>query len=227
MVTNKPNSKNFHPSPDISLVIPVYNEEESLTELYQEISEVLQNILRDFEIIFIDDGSQDKSRAILNEVAQKDERVKVIYFRKNCGQSAAFAAGFRMAKGRVVVTMDADLQNDPRDIPLLLDKIGSFDVICGCRANRQDPLIKKLSSQIANRIRNWLSDEHISDVGCSLKAFRRDCLESFYYFNGMHRFFPTLIKMGGYSVAEVEVNHRPRKYGQTKYEMDETTIYSL
>ena len=203
--------------PDISLVIPAYNEEESLPELFREVMEVLEKTPFSFEIIVIDDGSQDRSNAILREFAQKDGRIKVISFRNNYGQSAAFAAGFRLARGSVVVTMDADLQNDPSNIPLLLEKIKSYDLVCGWRANRQDPWVKKASSWIANRIRNWLSDEQIKDVGCSLKAFRRECLESFYYFNGMHRFFPTLIKMGGYSVTEVKVGHRPRKYGQTKY----------
>ncbi len=113
--------------------------------------------------------------------------------------------------------MDADLQNDPHDIPLLLDKITSYDVVCGWRANRQDSLVRKISSRIANKIRNWLSDEQIKDVGCSLKAFRRECLQNFYYFKGMHRFFPTLIKMEGCSVTEVKVNHRPRRFGEAKY----------
>lgn len=206
-----------HPSLDITIVIPVYNEEESLPELYRELTETLERVSSNCEIIFIDDGSQDRSAAILKELAENDERIKAICFKKNCGQSAAFAAGFRIAQGQVVVTMDADLQNDPHDIPLLLDKMQSFDLVCGWRANRQDTRVKKISSWIANRIRNWLSDEQISDVGCSLKSFRRDCLQDFHYFNGMHRFFPTLIKMGGYSVTEVKVNHRPRLYGQTKY----------
>jgi glycosyltransferase involved in cell wall biosynthesis len=202
---------------DLALVIPVYNEEESLPVLFEEVIETLEKLPEAFEIIFVDDGSEDKSGAILRRFVEKDKRIRIVTFAKNCGQSAAFAAGFRIAQGRVVVTMDADLQNDPRDIPLLLEKIPSYDLVCGWRANRQDPWIKKASSRIANRIRNWLSDENINDVGCSLKAFRRECLQSFSYFNGMHRFFPTLVKMGGYSVTEVKVNHRPRKYGETKY----------
>lgn len=203
--------------PKISLVIPVYNEEESLPALFDEVREVLAGISMTCEMVFIDDGSTDRSGAILAGFAEKDGRIKVATFAKNCGQSAAFAAGFQIAQGQVVVTMDADLQNDPRDIPLLLDKIESYDLVCGWRANRQDPWIKKISSRVANRIRNWLSEENIKDVGCSLKAFRRECLQSFPYFNGMHRFFPTLVRMGGYSVTEVKVNHRPRRYGATKY----------
>ena len=201
----------------ISIVIPLYNEEESLPELIRELRNVLEEISFVFEILFIDDGSQDGSSIVLHEAAQKDNRIKVIRFKKNYGQSAAFAAGFQSAGGRVVVTMDADLQNDPHDIPLLLEKIESFDAVCGRRVHRRDSRTKKISSRIANRIRNWISEEQISDVGCSLKAFRRECLQSFPYFNGMHRFFPTLIKMEGFSVIEVNVNHRPRLYGRTKY----------
>ena len=203
--------------PKISLVIPVYNEEESLPVLFEEVMETLEKLPEAFEIILVDDGSEDKSGSILRGFAGKDKRARIVTLLRNSGQSAAFAAGFRIARGEVVVTMDADLQNDPRDIPLLLDKIESYDLVCGWRANRQDPWVKRVASRIANRIRNWLSEENINDVGCSLKAFRRECLQSFPYFNGMHRFFPTLIRMGGYSVTEVKVNHRPRKYGETKY----------
>ena len=214
-------------TPRISLVIPVYNEEENLPELFRELMEVLEKISVSFEIIFIDDGSKDRSEAILREFALQDGRVRIIFFQKNCGQSAAFAAGFRSARGEIVVTMDADLQNDPHDIPLLLDKITSYDVVCGWRANRQDSLVRKISSWIANKIRNWLSDEQIKDVGCSLKAFRRECLQSFYYFKGMHRFFPTLIKMEGCSVAEVKVNHRPRRFGEAKYGIGNRALRGL
>ena len=214
-------------TPRISLVIPVYNEEENLPELFRELMEVLEKLSVSFEIIFIDDGSKDRSGEILREFALQDGRVRIIFFQKNCGQSAAFAAGFRSARGEIVVTMDADLQNDPHDIPLLLDKITSYDVVCGWRANRQDSLVRKISSWIANKIRNWLSDEQIKDVGCSLKAFRRECLQSFYYFKGMHRFFPTLIKMEGCSVAEVKVNHRPRRFGEAKYGIGNRALRGL
>jgi glycosyltransferase involved in cell wall biosynthesis len=202
------------PIPKISLVIPVYNEEENLPELYRELIEVLEKLQVSFEMIFVDDGSKDRSGTILRELARQDGRVKIIFFRKNAGQSDAFAAGFRFARGEVVVTMDADLQNDPHDIPLLLDKITSCDAVCGWRANRQDSFVRKISSRIANKVRNWLSEEQIKDVGCSLKAFRRECLQDFFYFKGMHRFFPTLIKMEGYSVTEVKVNHRHRRFGE-------------
>lgn len=204
-------------APTVSVVIPVYNEEESLPELFHELMEVMEKTTPHFELVFVDDGSWDRSSAILGEFAARDRRVRVLSFEENCGQSAAFAAGFRAASGQVVVTMDADLQNDPRDIPLLLEKIKECDAVCGWRATRRDSVIKKVSSRIANWVRNWLSDEDIKDVGCSLKAFRRECLGSFYYFNGMHRFFPTLVKMAGYRVVEVKVNHRHRRFGTTKY----------
>ncbi|WAC08922.1 MAG: glycosyltransferase family 2 protein [Thermodesulfobacteriota bacterium] len=204
-------------TPRISVVIPVYNEEGNLPELFRELTEVLEKLSVSFEIIFIDDGSKDRSGAILRGFALQDGRVRIIFFQKNFGQSAAFAAGFRSARGEIVVTMDADLQNDPHDIPLLLDKITSYDMVCGWRVHRQDSLVRKISSRIANKIRNWLSDEQIKDVGCSLKAFRRECLRNFYYFKGMHRFFPTLMKIEGCSVTEVKVNHRPRRFGEAKY----------
>ena len=137
--------------PNISLVIPVYNEEESLPVLFEEVMAALEKLREPFEIIFIDDGSTDNSGAILRGFAEEDGRIKVATFVKNCGQSAAFAAGFQIAQGHVVVTMDADLQNDPRDIPLLLDKIESYDLVCGWRANRQDPWGKRVASRIANR----------------------------------------------------------------------------
>jgi len=213
--------------PQISIVIPVYNEAENLRELFQELMEVLEGLPVSFEVIFIDDGSQDQSGEILKDIAGKDGRVKVIFFEKNSGQSAAFAAGFRLAKGEVVITMDADLQNDPHDIPRLLEKIKDYDVVCGWREKRQDSLVRKVSSRIANWVRNWLSEEEIRDVGCSLKAFRRECSQCFPYFNGMHRFFPTLIKMYGYSVTEIKVNHRPRKFGKAKYGIANRVIRGL
>ena len=204
-------------TPKISLVIPVYNEEESLPELFRELIGVLEKLSFSFEIIFIDDGSKDRSGTVLREFAQKDGRVKVVFFQKNSGKSVAVAAGFRFVRGEVVVMMDADLQDDPHDIPRLLEHLKSYDAVCGWRANRQDSWVRKGSSWVGNSIRNWLSDEQIKDAACSLKVFRRECLKNLYYFDGMHRFFPTLIKMGGYSVIEVEVNHRPRRFGEEKY----------
>jgi glycosyltransferase involved in cell wall biosynthesis len=210
MVTNMPTR-------DISIVIPVYNEEENIKPLVFELREVLQGIRESSEIVFVDDGSRDRSFQILKEAAAHDPRMRVIRFRKNAGQTAAFDAGFRAAQGDIVVTMDADLQNDPHDIPRLLAKVGEFDVVCGWRHKRRDPWIKVISSKIANFVRNKLSQEVIVDTGCSLKAFRRECLKNMKLFNGMHRFLPTLAKMEGCTVTQVKVNHRPRRFGRTKY----------
>jgi dolichol-phosphate mannosyltransferase len=202
---------------EISIVIPVYNEQESLRPLIAELQEVLQGISDAAEIVFVDDGSKDQSFAILQEASRRDPRIRVIRFRKNAGQTAAFDAGFKTARGTIVVTMDADLQNDPHDIPLLLKKMGKFDVVCGWRYKRNDPWIKIVSSKIANFVRNRISREEIRDTGCSLKAFRRECIESMKLFKGMHRFFPTLAKMEGFTVTQVKVNHRLRRFGTTKY----------
>jgi dolichol-phosphate mannosyltransferase len=202
---------------EISIVIPVYNEQENIKPLIAELHEVLQGIQEASEIIFVDDGSRDRSFALLKEAAARDPRIAVIRFRKNAGQTAAFDAGFKAAQGTIIVTMDADLQNDPRDIPRLLEKIGRFDVVCGWRHKRNDPWIRIISSKIANFVRNKLSEEEIVDTGCSLKAFRRECVQHMKLFNGMHRFFPTLAKMEGFTVTQVKVNHRPRKFGTTKY----------
>jgi glycosyltransferase involved in cell wall biosynthesis len=205
------------PQRDISLVIPVYNEQDSIKPLIAELGEVLNGLDKSYEIIFVDDGSRDRSFALLKEAAAHDPRIRIIRFRKNAGQTAAFDAGFRAAQGDIVVTMDADLQNDPRDIPRLLEKIERFDVVCGWRHKRRDPWIKIVSSQIANAVRNTLSQEEIADTGCSLKAFRRESLHDMKLFNGMHRFLPTLAKMEGFTVTQVKVNHRPRRFGRTKY----------
>jgi dolichol-phosphate mannosyltransferase len=202
---------------DNSIVIPVYNEQDNLKPLIEELQEVLNGLHTSYEIIFVDDGSQDQSFAILQEAASRDQQIRVIRFRKNAGQTAAFEAGFRAAQGDIVVTMDADLQNDPHDIPRLLERIKEFDVVCGWRYKRRDPWLKLVSSKIANVVRNTLSQEEIVDTGCSLKAFKRECLQNMKLFNGMHRFLPTLAKMEGFRVTQVKVNHRPRRFGTTKY----------
>jgi dolichol-phosphate mannosyltransferase len=212
------------PKQDISIVIPVYNEEDNIKPLSAELQEVLHGLGRPYEIIFVDDGSVDKSFNVLKEVASQDPQIRVIRFRKNTGQTAAFDAGFRAAQGAIVVTMDADLQNDPQDIPQLLEKIGKFDVVCGWRYQRKDPWIKIVSSKIANFVRNKLSQEDIVDTGCSLKAFRSECLQNVKLFNGMHRFLPTLAKMEGFTVTQVKVKHRPRRFGTTKYNISNRMI---
>ena len=209
---------------DISIVIPVYNEEENIEPLIAELREVLHGLGRSYEIIFVDDGSWDRSFDILKEAALQDSQIRLIRFKKNTGQTAAFDAGFKIAQGDIVVTMDADLQNDPYDIPRLLKKIGEFDVVCGWRYKRRDPWIKIISSKIANFVRNKLSQEEIVDTGCSLKAFRSKCLQNLKLFNGMHRFLPTLAKMEGFMVTQVKVNHRPRRFGTTKYNISNRMV---
>ena len=202
---------------DLSVVIPIYNERENLVPLEEKLNETLAGLNLDYEVVLVDDGSRDGSAELIGKLQKHNSRLRLIRFAENSGQSAAFMAGFRAANGRIIVTMDADLQNDPADIPLLLDKIGQFDVVCGWRHERNDPWIKKISSKVANAVRNQLSQETITDTGCSLKAFRRDCVAPLVLFNGMHRFFPTLMKMEGFTVTEVKVRHHCRLHGQSKY----------
>ena len=204
-------------APDISLVIPVYNEEENLPILAAEVQGALQAIGRPYEVIYVDDGSTDGSPEILSEMAREDPAVRVIRQRRNAGQSAALAAGFRAVRGGIVVTLDADLQNDPADIPRLLERLNAFDVVCGVRANRQDTWLRKLSSRIANGVRNRVTHDSVTDVGCTLRACRTEYLRRIPMFTGMHRFLPTLLKMEGARVTEVPVHHRPRLHGQPKY----------
>jgi dolichol-phosphate mannosyltransferase len=201
----------------ISIVIPVYNEEDNIKPLIAELWELLPALGSSYEIIFVDDGSRDRSFEILKATTLQDPHIRIIRFKKNTGQTAAFDAGFKAAQGDIVVTMDADLQNDPHDIPRLVKKIGEFDVVCGWRHQRRDPWIKIVSSKIANFVRNKLSQEEIVDTGCSLKAYKRECLQKLKLFNGMHRFLPTLAKMEGCTVTQVKVNHRNRRFGKTKY----------
>jgi len=205
------------PIPEVSLVIPVYNEEESLPTLATEIARAMAGTLRPYEILFVDDGSTDGTPAALAALARTDRRVRVLRQRRNSGQSAALAAGFRHARGEVVVTLDADLQSDPADIPLLLAPLSEFDVVAGVRTRRRDNWLRRVSSRIANRVRNRLTHEAITDTGCSLKAFRASYLVHIPVFTGMHRFLPTLLRFQGARVTEVAVHHRPRLYGQPKY----------
>ena len=199
----------------ISLVVPVYNEEDNLQELYREVTKAMSNQTCVWEIVFVDDGSSDRSLDIIRSLSDKDERIRYVTFANNCGQSAAFAAGFRFARGDVVVTLDADLQNDPADIPAMLRVYDGVDMVIGWRANRQDSFVKRHASRVANWIRNVISQETVRDTGCSLKVMRADMLKSIPMFTGMHRFLPTLMKLEG--AAEVQVNHLPRTRGVSKY----------
>ena len=177
----------------------------------------MKQLNKDYEVILVDDGSNDGSAEVIRILKNCNPRLRLIQFGHNHGQTAAFSAGFDKARGDTIITMDADLQNSPADIPLLLEAIKEYDVVCGWRYKRNDSWIKKISSKIANAVRNSLTEETIKDTGCSLKAFRRECFKNIKFYNGMHRFFPTLMKMEGFSVTQVKVDHYPRIYGHSKY----------
>ena len=202
---------------DLSVVIPVYNEEENLPRLWPELRGVLDTMGLSFEVVFVDDGSGDRSAEIIRGLHETDRRIRLVRLKANAGESAATDAGFKGARGRRVVTMDADLQNDPHDIPMLVDHLERWDAVTGWRVTRDDPLVRRLSSWIANGIRNAVSDETVQDSGCTFRAFRRECLRSLVLYRGFHRFIPTLLRMRGYRVLEVPVTHRPRRFGRSKY----------
>ena len=204
---------------DLSVVIPVYNEETSLTPLWSELRGILEQLELAFEVVFVDDGSRDRSAEIIRSFRETDQRVRLVRLKANGGETAATDAGFKAARGRRVIVMDADLQNDPRDIPMLLSHLDHWDAVTGWRVNRAagDNVVRRVSSRIANRIRNWVSDETIQDSGCTFRAFRRECLRGLVLYRGFHRFIPTLLKMRGYRVIEVPVGHRPRQFGRSKY----------
>jgi glycosyltransferase involved in cell wall biosynthesis len=205
------------PEVDVSIVAPVFNEIENLEPLVKELIAVMSQREGGFEVILVDDGSQDGSAGKIAELAARHPQVRGLHFRRNRGQTAAFDAGFKAARGGSVVTVDADLQNDPADIPALLDELGEFDAAVGFRRRREDSWLRRLSSRVANAVRNRISGDDIIDTGCSLKAFRRECLAQLKLFTGMHRFFPTLLRMEGFRVTQLPVNHRPRTRGTSKY----------
>ena len=199
-------------SPEISIIVPIYNEAESLPQLQKELFSVLRDY--DHEILFVDDGSTDNSVAEIQRVST----VRLLQFVKNSGQSAAIYAGLVMARGRILVLLDGDLQNDPNDIPRLLEEIEKgADLVCGYRIKRRDDWFKRGQSFIANAIRSRFTKDGVRDTGCTLKAMRRECREALIPFYGMHRFLPALIKGMGYHLVEVPVNHRPRRHGTSKY----------
>lgn len=208
----------------LSVVIPLLNEEENIPYLYDELNEVMATIDGDYELIFIDDGSTDKSPLLLKEMHDKDDHVVVVNFRKNFGQTAAMAAGFDYAQGDVIVTMDADLQNDPHDIPLLLEKINEGnDVVTGWRYDRKDAFInRRLPSIIANKIISKTTGVNLHDYGCTLKAFRKEVIKNVKLYGEMHRFIPAIASGMGIDFTEVKVNHRPRRFGTSKYGISRT-----
>ncbi len=199
-------------SPEASIVVPVFNEEENIPILQSELRAALQAL--DHEIIFVDDGSIDRTA----ERIEAAPNVRVIRFEENTGQSAAIYAGLRAARGATAVLIDGDLQNDPADIPRLLSEIArGADLVCGYRAQRRDTRLKRLTSWIANAVRSRFTKDGVRDTGCTLKAMRRECLSALVPFKGMHRFIPALVKGAGYRLVEIPVNHRPRRFGQSKY----------
>ena len=204
---------------DLSVVIPVYNEEENLPLLWPELRSVLEGLHLDFEVIFVDDGSRDRSAEIIRGLRESDRRVRLVRLKANAGETAATDAGFKAARGRMVVTMDADLQNDPHDIPALLSHLDRWDAVTGWRVDRGegDSFVRRAPSRVANRVRNAISEETIQDSGCTFRAFRRECLRDLVLYRGFHRFIPTLLKMRGYRVIEVPVKNRPRRFGVSKY----------
>jgi dolichol-phosphate mannosyltransferase len=204
-------------TPRYSVIVPVFNEADNLQPLLLEIRDTMDSLAEPYEVVFVDDGSTDGSLTVMKALRRDHAPVRVLAFEKNEGQSAALAAGFGAARGRVFLTMDADLQNDPGDIPRLLSALEGYDVAVGWRHERRDNLVKRITSKVGNAIRNRLTHEQIADTGCSLKAFRREAARSIPFFNGMHRFMPTLCRMRGFSVTQVKVNHRPRVHGKTKY----------
>ncbi|MCB8939131.1 MAG: glycosyltransferase family 2 protein [Ardenticatenaceae bacterium] len=209
---------------DLSIVVPVYNEEENLEPLLAEITAALKDEPIRYEVVFVDDGSSDSSFAVLEKLHQADDRVVAIQFRRNHGQTAGFAAGFDQARGRYILTIDADRQNDPADIPAMIKKLEEgYDVVNGWRENRQDAfLMRKLPSFIANRLIARLSDVPLRDRGCSLRVFRAEVTEELKLYGELHRFIPEMVSFAGFSMAEVPVNHRPRVAGTSKYGISRT-----
>ena len=207
----------------VSIVIPVYEEEESLPHLYKSIKDVMDPLKRKYEIVFVDDGSRDNTFKVLEAYQKKDPAVVVISFRRNFGQTAAMAAGFEYAQGDIIVTMDADLQNDPADIPRLLEKMKGYDVVSGWRKKRQDKFIsRRLPSMIANGLISKVTGVHLHDYGCTLKAYRKEVIKNVRLYGEMHRFIPAIASWFGASITEVETNHHPRKFGKSKYGISRT-----
>jgi len=201
----------------LSVVIPVYNEAENIPPLLERLRAALAGWPGTAEFLFVDDGSSDETLEILKRAQPSELRIRIAHFRRNLGQTAAMEAGFHLARGRAVVTVDGDLQNDPAEIPRLAAMLADWDVVCGMRLHRQDTWWKRISSRIGNGFRNWVTGDDIVDTGCTLKAYRRACVERLELYNGMHRFLPTLLKMRGYRVTQVPVSHHPRLAGKTKY----------
>ena len=211
--------------PDLSVVIPIHDEAPNLEELSRELTEVLGTWPRGYEIIFVEDGSADASFEILEKIHRRDDRVRVIQFRRNFGQTAAFAAGFAEASGRLIITSDGDLQNDPHDIPHMVERLDkdNFDIVCGWRKDRKDPwLSRRVPSALANRLISWATGVRLNDYGCSLKVFRSEVVKPLRLYGELHRFLPALASEMGVRIAEFPVHHRPRVHGRSKYGISRT-----
>ena len=210
-------------SVELSVVIPLYNEEPNVAPLHAELSAILSSMAVPYEIVAIDDGSTDGTFEVLRRIQKNDAQVRVVRFTRNFGQTAAFAAGFAFARGQFIVTFDGDLQNDPADIPRLLAIARSYDVVCGWRKVRKDDFLTRyLPSVIANQLIGFVSGVHVHDIGCSLKVFRAEVVKPLKLTPGMHRYLPALASQLGDRVTEVVVNHRPRRFGQSKYGLSRT-----
>ena len=204
--------------PDLSVVFPVYNEEENIPVLLDEIARAVDGKWS-YEMVAVDDGSTDRSLQILRDMRTKYPNLRVLAFEKNSGQTAALEAAWRAARGRMVVSLDADLQNDPADIPAMIRTLEQqkADMVIGVRTNRRDTWSRRMQSRIGNGVRNWITNDKITDTGCSLKLVKREAIDRVRLFTGMHRFLPTLVRIDGYKVVEMPVNHRPRRFGTSKY----------
>jgi len=208
---------------NFSIIIPVFNEEQNISQLYNEITSVMIDFDKDFEIIFVDDGSNDKTYGNLLEIQQNDHHLKIIKLIKNFGQTSALQAGIDISKGEFIITMDGDLQNDPKDIPSLIHELDrGYDVITGWRYKRKDIFSKRFVSRIANFLRKQILKDRINDSGCGLKAYRKECFQKINLYGESHRFIPAILSINGYKIKEIKVNHRPRKYGKTKYNYTRT-----
>ena len=202
---------------ELSVVVPMFNEVENVPLLWEEIDAVLAKLGHEAEIIFVDDGSTDGSATVVRTLMARDPRVRLVSFSTNAGLTAAFNAGYAAARGAIVATMDADLQNDPRDLELLLPALEGADAAVGVRSRRRDRWLRRISSRVANAVRNRVTGDYVTDSACSLRAMRRECVSAIPPYSGMHRFVPTLLRMAGYRVVEVPVHHRPRTLGQSKF----------
>jgi len=208
----------------LSVVIPIYNEQDNISPLYEELKGVLKTLEHDHEIVFVDDGSKDSSLVLLEKIQQQDDKVVVVSFRRNFGQTAAMSAGFDYATGDVIATLDGDMQNDPHDLPMFLAKMAEgYDLVSGWRYKRQDPFLnRRLPSMIANKIISIVTGVHLHDYGCTLKTFRKEITQGIHLYGEMHRFIPAIASGVGGTITEIRANHRPRRFGTSKYGISRT-----